>query len=294
MWLGMAIALVFFGAGIATALTGLNWILRRKNWAPGLAMLVPSAFYLYFLGSFAGPGLMIELFGDPSVSELSVDAQKVPEDALLALFDGQVHAGQYYDDGSNTWLHYKENYLVSGGIRGKSGPENNPETWSYSGEWKFENGQICTRYDADFDCSDVYQTGDTYSYLDADNRVTSWFTLSEPTAELDPTATRLLDEELRTAIDGVTHDGQLTDTGDGASFQIVFFENNHAVYTKRGDSTDQLNDVEYGWYRFDDNRVCLSGTLGMRHACFSVYAKDGTYSFVRDGVQVDLTTSSDL
>ena len=292
MWLGILIALIFFGVGVVAALSGLNWILRRRNWAVGLAILLPSAIYLYFLGSFAGPGLLIEILGDPSVSEVSADAQKVPEDELLALFEGQVHIGKFYDDDSNTWFDYKENYLASGGIRGKSGPESNPEQWSYSGAWKFENGQICTRYDGDFDCTDVYQTGDTYSYLNADNQVTAWFASSEPAAELDPTATRLLDNDLRDAFDGMTHVGEITDADDRASFQIVFFDHNHAIYTKRGDSADDLDDVEYGWYRFDDNRVCLSGTLGMRRDCFAVYVKDGTYSFVREGVVVDLTSSA--
>ncbi|MEM7120476.1 MAG: hypothetical protein AAF563_04310 [Pseudomonadota bacterium] len=291
MWLGIVIAVIFFAAGVVVALAGIYRIVRRDNWPVGVTMLVPALIYLYFLGWFAGPGLLVELFGDPSVSEISADAQLVEGDELLALFEGQVHAGKFYDDTSNAWLHYKENYLASGGIRGKMGPENNPEQWSYSGVWKFEDGKICTRYDGDYECSDVYATGDTYSYLDEDNQVTSWFVPSAPSAELDPTATRLLDEQLRLAIDGMAHAGKLADTDSAANFQMVFFSNNHAVYTKRGDSPDQLGDVEYGWYRFDDNRVCLTGTLGLYHDCFAVYVKEGTFSFVREGVQVDLTTN---
>ncbi len=291
MWLGLGIALIFLATGVMVTVAGVMTIVRKRNWAVGVTLIVPAVAFLYFFGTFAGPTLRIEIFGDPSVAVVSSDAQKVPAGDLQALYEGRIHDGKYYDSSSNKWSHYKETYLASGAIRGKSGPEGNPERWSYSGEWKIENGLICQKYDGDFDCSDVYQTGDTYSYIDENEQIVSWFTISEPAGGLDPAAARLTGDELSEVIDGKTHAGLLTGSDNAASFQAKFFAGNHAVYTRRGDRPDQLDQTEYGWYRFDGDKVCLSGTLGTRRDCFAVYLLDGTFSFVPEGDQVDMTTN---
>ena len=291
MWLGIGIAVVFLVTGVVVAVFGAMTIVRKRNWAVGLTLIVPSVAFLYFFGTFAGPTLSIALLGDPSVTEVSDDAQKVPPEDLQALYQGRIHTGKYYDESAKAWFHYNEHYLASGAIRGTSGPEGNPEQWSYGGEWKIENGQACTKYDGGYSCSDVYMTGDTYGYVDNNEQIVTWFVPSESVAELDPAAARLTGEDLAKAIDDMTHAGRVTTSDNAPSFQAKFFAHNHAVYTQRGDSDDQLDQTEYGWYRFDDDKICLSGTLGTRRDCFAVYLLEGTFSFVPEGAQVDMTTN---
>ena len=77
---------------------------------------------------------------------------------------------------------------------------------------------------------------------------------------------------------------------DRANFKAKFFADNHAIFAVRGGSPDRLDQEDYGWYRFDDDRLCISGTLGAHRDCFAVYQTGDGLSFVLTGEEIEMTT----
>lgn len=292
MWVGILIALIFCGAGVAVALNGLVWLFKRRNPAIGLSMMIPSVGFLYFFSSFAAPTLWIVIMGDPNVSGVSADARKLTQEELVEIFEGQIHDGRYYDDSDREWYHYEENYLVSGNIRGKGGPDIDPTMWSWSGQWSIEEGQSCTTYGGDFDCNDVYFNGEVYEHVE-DGDVVSWFVLAEPKTVLEQGSERILADTLPLVIEGMAHEGAILGADDNGWFRMVFFGDNHAIYTQRGSDPENLKITEYGWYRFDleNHAICLSDTLGTNGQCFDVWKFGDSYNFVETGVEVTLKTN---
>jgi hypothetical protein len=141
----------------------------------------------------------------------------------------------------------------------------------------------------------VFVAGDTYQYADGpDGDVVSWFTIAAPTAALDPGARQLTGDALRGVIEDMTLTGRLMDAEQAAVFKAQFFAGNHAIYTQRGDGPDILDQEEYGWYRFDGDRVCLSDTLGTYEDCFAVYQSGDSLSFVLTGDAVAITADRPL
>jgi hypothetical protein len=292
MWLGLVVASIL-GLALLVALGAAIRLALRRSFGIALAIALPTCLIGYFFVDFAGDAAMTAVFGDPNVMPMAEDARQVSADELQALFEGRTHVGMYYDGG--TWLNYRETYLESGGIRGKSGPENNPDQWTYSGQWKVENGQICQKYDGDFDCANIFVSGDTYMYaLDPGDDIRSWFVPATPVAELEPGAEQLTGDTLRETIENRTLRGRVLDAAEAVNFAATFFANNHAIYTLRGDDPDRLDREEYGWYRFAGDRVCLSDTLGTHQDCFAVFASGDSLSFVLDGSEVTLAADRPL
>jgi len=292
MWLGIVVASVLGLALLAALGTAVRLAVRRR-FLIALAIAVPTCLVGYFFASLAGPAAWVAIVGDPNLERVAAGAVPVPAGELRALYENHTHVGMYYDNG--VWNHYRETYLPDGSLRGKGGPEANPEQWSWSGQWKIEDGEVCTKYDQDFACSRLFVSGDTYQYADdADDDVESWFVLAEPVAELEPGAEQLTGEALRDAIDDETLTGRVTDAAEDASFTATFFASNHAIYTLRGDEPDQLDREEYGWYRFAGDRLCMSDTLGTHQDCFAVYKTKDGLSFVLTNNEVRLMTGPPL
>jgi hypothetical protein len=292
MWLGVVVASILGLALFAVLGVAINFA-RQRRFGVAFAIALPTCLVGYFFLSLAVPALWIEIAGDPNVQTVSEDAVQVPDDALQALYENNTHVGMYYDDGE--WRHYRETFLANGTIRGKGGPEDDPELWSWTGQWKIEGGRTCFKYDGDFSCSDVFVAGDTYQYADGpDGDVESWFTIAAPTAELDPAALQLTGDALRDVIEDVTLTGRLMDAEQAVVFKAQFFAGNHAIYTQRGDGPDTLDQEEYGWYRLDGDRVCLSDTLGAHRDCFAVYLSGDSLSFVLIGETVAISAERPL
>ena len=292
MWLGVAVASILGLALLAALGTAVNFAFHRR-FGIAAAIALPTCLVGYFFLSLAGPAAWKEIVGDPNLESVAEGAVQVPGDELQALYEDRTHVGLYYDNGD--WNHYRETYLPGGTIRGKSGPESNPDQWTYSGQWKIEDGRICQKYDGEFSCSDVYVSGTTYQYAnDPGDDVTSRFVVAAPLVELDPAAEQLTGDALYRVIEGMTLTGRLTDATKGANFTATFYANNHAIYTLRGNDPDRLDEEEYGWYRFAGDRVCLSNTLGTNHDCFSVYQTENGLSFVLTGNEVILMAEPQL
>jgi hypothetical protein len=292
MWIGILIALIFLTAALVAVATGIYWIMRLRNPLVGLSIIIPSGFFLYFFVSFAAPALMVEILGDPNMPDVSADARPILGEELAAMVSGQIHDGKYYDASAGEWFHYEETYLAGGTIRGKGGPDLDPEMWSWSGDWEVVNNQFCTNYGGDASCSSIFFDGEVYQNVTQEGDVRSWFLLGEPKVVLEPGAEHLTGDDLALVIDGTVHEGMLNGGSSEAAFRMVFYGHNHAIHTLRGADAEALETTEYGWYRLDleNNTICMSGTLGTDRSCFGVWMSGDTYGFVETGSEVAFST----
>ncbi len=279
MWFGVAV-IGFIGAIFLALVVATFKIARRRQWVMAATVALPTTAFAYLYLTFMGPPLWIALFGDPYLDALPATAVMVPADELEDLLKNRTHTGRYYKDGA--WYVYRETYHQGGRMSGSGGPERNPVQWTRSGRWEIDGENFCRHYRRKSFCRPVYQDGDVYLDTNEQGDVFKTFTVSAPAKKLDPKAEHLTGAKLRFVIEGMAHTGKIIGSENYANFQSTFFGHNHAVYTLRGNDADSLDVTEYGWYRIEDDRLCLAGTLDRKNECFAVYVLDGDYSFVRD------------
>ena len=279
MWFGVAvigfIGLIFLALFVATFKMA-----RRRQWAMATAVALPTTAFAYLYLTLVVPSLWIALFGDSNLDALPATAVMVPANELEDLFKKRTHTGRHYDDGA--WYVYRETYRQGGRISGSGGPERNPTQWTWSGTWEIDGENICYHYRRDSYCRPVYKAGDVYLETNPQGDVFLTFTASAPAKKLDPKAEHLTGAKLRLVFEGMAHTGRIIGSKNHAMFKSTFFGHNHAVHTLRGNDADSLDATEYGWYRIEDDQLCLAGTLDRKNECFAVYVLDGNYSFVLD------------
>ena len=280
MWFGVAV-IVSIGVIFLALVVATFKMARRRQWVMAATIAVPTTAFAYLYLTLVGPALWITVFGDPHLYALPATAVMVPADELEDLVKNRTHTGKYYRDG--TWYVYRETYRQSGRINGSGGPEKRPTQWTWSGRWEIDGENFCQHYRRDSYCRPVYRDGDVYVETNEHGDVILTFAVSAPAKKLDPKAEHLTGAKLRLVFEGVAHTGRIIGSENHAMFQSTFFEHNHAVHTLRGNDADSLDATEYGWYRIEDDRLCIAGTLDMTDDCFAVYVLDGNYSFVLDG-----------
>lgn len=183
MWMGIVVLVTFAFAACALLVLAIRGAIARQ-WHIAISLMVPGVVLGGTIVMMVGPTIMLSLFGNPDLEEVPESAQLVSGSQLSEMLPGHVMVGTYYHEGDWYVLHQS---FSDTGFSGFGGPEDAPDTYSWSGSWEIVDNELCLDQGANSlpECFMVYKVGDDYVTANGRSEIEARYQITVPPAEDD-------------------------------------------------------------------------------------------------------------